>query len=125
MLWSNRVCQRESQYSLTMVGADEDIECGHGIVSYPFMDDNFEKLNQLYDEAAVLVMPSYKENLGLVYLEAMAHKIPVVVTSRGGFAEIIRRTGGGEVVRPGNIDDICDAIRTIIKMQDGMWQLIE
>lgn len=97
-----------------MVGVDRELPSIPGVTVYPFLHGkDLDLLDSLYKEASVFVMPSYKENFGLVYLEAMAHKTPVVVTTRGGFAEVIRRTGAGEVVRPGDVAEICKAIEKI------------
>lgn len=104
----------DPEYTLTLVGIDRDYSDIEGVNVYPFMTNDFKQLNALYDEAGVLVMPSYKENLGLVYLEAMAHKTPVIVTTRGGFAEIIRRTGGGIIVKPGCVSELVDGIKNIL-----------
>ncbi|MCF0136629.1 MAG: glycosyltransferase family 4 protein [Lachnospiraceae bacterium] len=103
----------DPEYTLTMVGINDEIH-EEGVTVLPFLHGNdIEILDKLYSEAAVFVMPSYKENLGLVYLEAMAHKTPVVVTSRGGIAELIRRTSSGKVVVPGNIAAIVRSIKEI------------
>lgn len=104
----------DESYTLTMVGVDRELPSIPGVTVYPFLHGkDLDLLDSLYKEASVFVMPSYKENFGLVYLEAMAHKTPVVVTTRGGFAEVIRRTGAGEVVRPGDVAEICKAIEKI------------
>mgnify|MGYP000057511076 CR=1 FL=1 len=111
--------QRDPEYKLTMVGIDREFPQIPGVTVYPFLHgDDLSKLDELYRKASVFVMPSYKENLGLVYLEAMARKTPVVVTTRGGFAEVIRRTGAGEIVVPGNVEAICEAIEKIHRPEE-------
>lgn len=46
------------------------------------------ELQQLYDRAAVLVMPSHDEGFGLPVLEAMAVGVPVVAADRGALPEV-------------------------------------
>lgn len=101
-------------YRLTMVGIERQID-HPGITVIPFLHGkDLEKLDDLYRAAAVFVMPSFKENLGLVYLEAMAHKTPVVTTTRGGIAEIIRRTQAGIAIPPGDPVKIREAVLEIL-----------
>ena len=100
---------------ISLVGINKFFDSIPGVTVYPFLSDqDLSILDKLYSEAAIFVMPSYKENLGLVYLEAMAHKTPVVVTTRGGLAEVVRRTGTGEVVPPGQIQMIVEAIEKVL-----------
>lgn len=42
----------------------------------------------LYEQAAMLVLPSYEEGFGLPVLEAMACGVPVIVSSRGSLPEV-------------------------------------
>lgn len=111
--------ESDDEYTLTMVGIDPKLVDDPDVTVYPFLHgSDLCILDNLYKDTGVFVMPSYKENLGLVYLEAMAHKVPVIVTSRGGMAEMIRRTNSGMVVSPGNIDAIVDGIREICEGQE-------
>ncbi len=59
---------------------------GHGRVS-------FETLQQLFDESSVFVMPAHNEPWGLVYLEALASRMPIIGLNRNALPEI---SGAGE-----------------------------
>jgi glycosyltransferase involved in cell wall biosynthesis len=48
----------------------------------------------------VVVLPSFSENFGNVVLEAIAARVPVLVSSEAGAADIVRKTGAGIVVAP-------------------------
>lgn len=75
---------------------------------------NKSDLPQIYREADLLVMPSLKEAFGLVALEAMACGTPVIVSNRGGLAELVDNGSSGLCVDPDNIDEIRDAISKVI-----------
>ena len=71
-----------------------------------------EKLAEMYNQAAVFVMPSFDEGFGLPALEAMACGAPVVVSSGNALEEI---TGGAALhVDPHDIAGMTAAIDTIL-----------
>jgi glycosyltransferase involved in cell wall biosynthesis len=54
----------------------------------------------LYEQALMLVLPSYEEGFGLPVLEAMACGVPVIVSSRGSLPEV-----AGDAAAPIDPDD--------------------
>jgi glycosyltransferase involved in cell wall biosynthesis len=58
------------------------------------------KRMDLYEKAAMLVLPSYEEGFGLPVLEAMACGVPVVISSRGSLPEV-----AGDAATPIDPDD--------------------
>jgi len=58
----------------------------------------------------VLVMASMYENFGVAAIEALAARVPVIVSDRVGVADIVRRHDAGLVVAP-TIDAIAGALR--------------
>ena len=59
----------------------------------------------------VLSVPAtYDEPKGLFLLEAMASGVPVVQPRRGGFVEIVERTGGGLLVEPDDPQQLADGL---------------
>lgn len=100
----------DPDYQLFYVGIDKKIDYP-GVTVCPFLFNNaLSILDDLYKRARLCIMTSKKECLGLVYLEAMARKTPVIVTSRGGMAEITRRCKAGKVVQPKNPKLLIEAI---------------
>jgi glycosyltransferase involved in cell wall biosynthesis len=55
------------------------------------------------------------EGLGLVVLEAMYFKVPVVASNIGGIQEIIRHGENGLLVEPKDVPALADAISTLIQ----------
>ena len=65
-------------------------------------------------EAAVVVVPSRREAFGIVVLEAWRAGTPLVVTSRGGPADIVTHGVDGLVVDPEDTPALADAIETLV-----------
>jgi D-inositol-3-phosphate glycosyltransferase len=63
----------------------------------------------------VFVLPSYSETFGLVLIEAMAMKKPVVATSAGGVPEIVENGLDGILVPPRDERAIARAIALLLK----------
>lgn len=61
-----------------------------------------EERDKLYKVANVAVFPSLYEPFGIVALEAMAAKVPVVVAETGGLIEVVTNHQTGIVVYPNN-----------------------
>ena len=62
----------------------------------------------------VLSVPAIcDEPKGMFLLEAMASGVPVVQPRRGGFIEIIEKTGGGLLVEPDEPDSLAEGLYTL------------
>ena len=73
-----------------------------------------KKLSNFYNKARFLVMPSNcYEGFPMVFLEAMAHKIPIVASNIGGFQEIIEKNANGLLFEMGNVDSLVTAIEKL------------
>jgi glycosyltransferase involved in cell wall biosynthesis len=76
-----------------------------------------ERLEALAD-ADVVVYPSQDEIFGLVPLESLLAGTSVVVGDDSGAGEVIRATGGGQVVRAGDATALAAAINLVISDPD-------
>lgn len=65
-------------------------------------------------QASVFVLPSRIEPFGIVVLEAMRARRPVVVSSRGGATEIVRDSMDGLVVNPTDVPALTTAIERLL-----------
>lgn len=66
----------------------------------------------LYERAAMLVLPSYEEGFGLPVLEAMSCGVPVVVSSRGSLPEVAG--AAASPIDPDDIDGLSGAMRALL-----------
>jgi glycosyltransferase involved in cell wall biosynthesis len=72
------------------------------------------ELEQEYRAASIFVLPTVPvhgtEGFGIVLLEAMAHRIPIIASTIGGVAEVLDNGSCGMLVAPGDPAQLCEAI---------------
>jgi len=84
----------------------------HKVLFTGFLDE--ETLRKLQRCADVSVVPSLFEPFGIVALEAMAAKSPVVVSDTGGLSEIVKHDVDGVKVYTGNPDSLAWGINRVL-----------
>jgi len=70
-----------------------------------------------YDSAEIFALPSTGEGFGLVFLEAMAFRKPVVGTPLGGIRDIVDDGLQGLLVEPRNLAALVSALRRLLADQ--------
>ena len=84
------------------------------------------ELNKFYKRASVFVAPSiWDEPLGLVILEAMASKTPVVVTRKGGIPLAVKDGVNGYFVRPRNSSEIVEKVNLLLNNEEKRQKMAE
>ena len=101
------------EYEITMVGLKENqlTELPAGIRGIT-RTQNVQQLVELYNEADVLINPTYADTFPTVNLEALACGTPVITYKTGGSPEAVDDKTG-IVVEQGDVDALADAIRLI------------
>ncbi len=77
-----------------------------------FLDE--DSLLKLQSSADVSVVPSLFEPFGIVALEAMAAKSPVVVSDTGGLSEIVEHDMTGVKAYPNNVDSLAWGVTKVL-----------
>lgn len=70
-----------------------------------------EELQQLYHRASAFLLPSMKEGLGIVFLEAMQAGLPCIGGNAGGTPEIVHHGTNGWLVEPRNFAAFAAVLR--------------
>ena len=90
----------------------KNIGLEHKVIFTGFVDE--ANLLNLQKVADVSVVPSLFEPFGIVALEAMAAKSPVVVSDTGGLGEIVQHDVTGVKVYPNNADSLAWGITKVL-----------
>ncbi|WP_418791734.1 glycosyltransferase family 4 protein [Phosphitispora sp. TUW77] len=85
---------------------------GHRFYFTGYIDDTTR--NRWFSQSSVAVFPSLYEPFGIVALEAMAAKTPVVVCDTGGLSEIIDHGRDGMKCYVGSSNSLADNIMAIL-----------
>ncbi len=83
------------------------------------------QLPSFYSAADVFVIPSYYEPFGLVMLEGMACKVPVVASNVGGLSTTIKDGVNGLLFEPRNALALKEKILLLYKSRDLTFALVE
>jgi len=70
--------------------------------------------NHLLARANIFVLPSYNEGLPMALLEAMSWELPVITTPVGGIPEVITHQENGLLVSPGDIEQLTEALQSLL-----------
>ena len=77
--------------------------------------EGLEKLQEAYMNASIFVMPTLWEPFGIVFLEAMANKLPCIGVNKYAMPEIIENGKTGFVIPPNNIERLAYSIIDLLK----------
>src|SRR5437867_6205489 len=88
-----------------------------------FVDE--KKLVSLYNSSDAFVLPSHYEPFGMVVLEAMASRVPVVVSDVGGLSEIVEDGITGVKVPVSDSRALAEGILRVLEGRDLSAQLKE
>jgi hypothetical protein len=106
------VREKIPQARLTIVGANPDLQTsGCEVVGKV----PAEALDQYYQEASLFCLPTYREPFGVVFIEAMAARLPIVATRVGAIPDFVEEGRNGFLVKPGDIQGLATALLSLLK----------
>lgn len=75
---------------------------------------SYERMHELYQQADVLLFPTFREGFGLCVAEAMACGLPVVSTRCSAIPELVDEGRGGFLLPPGDVDGMARALNRLL-----------
>lgn len=101
------VLEKHPDATLTIVGASPEVQLRNCHVIGPV---SLGEVQKYYEKASVFCMPTLLEPLGIVFLEAMSHRLPVIATNIGAIPEFVNDGITGFLVPPNDVNSIAERI---------------
>lgn len=114
------------QYNLVIVGNGTDIDRLQELTK----DENIlskvkilerisdNSIKELYDHCTLFALPSKKEGFGIVFLEAMASKKPIIGGNHGGIPEVIENGKTGFLVNHSDEKELISALEKLLASKE-------
>lgn len=81
------------------------------------------KLQALFHDSCLFVMPSLYEPFGVAPLEAMANQIPAVVTNRWALPEMVTPGVNGDHVECGSVDSLVEILSNLLADPENLKEM--
>jgi glycosyltransferase involved in cell wall biosynthesis len=105
------VLHKHPNARLTIVGAKPELQIPNCSVIGPVPAD---ELDQYYQKAGVFCLPTYQEPFGIVFIEAMTARLPIVATRVGAIPELVQNGLNGRLVEPGDVQGLANALSELL-----------
>ena len=100
-----------------------DLNLSKDVVFTGLIDDS--TLKKIYYLSDVVAIPSLNEPFGIVVLEAMAAKKPIVASNSGGIPEIIQNGINGQLIDPQDHSEFANAMKLYLEDKELSNQIGE
>ena len=110
-----RVLEAHSDATLTVVGCTPRLNLPNcNVVGRVPLSD----VKKYFMHASIFCLPTTLEPFGIVFLEAMAHKLPVIGTSIGAIPDFISESKNGYMVEPNNSQQLAEKIIQLLDSRE-------
>lgn len=101
--------EADSEYGKFLKKRADDREFSGRFVFSGYVED----INDFMDSLDIFILPSLSEAFGIVLVEAMLRRIPVIAVSSGGVPEIVENEKTGLLVSQGRPEEIAAAVKRL------------
>jgi glycosyltransferase involved in cell wall biosynthesis len=98
---------------------------GHGLQGQVTLHGVVPKPQEALSQIGLLVLPSAAEGFGLVLIEAMAARVPVVATDVPGIRDVVRDGENGVLVRWDNEEALAKGIDRVVNDLELRRSMVE
>ncbi|PKM80618.1 MAG: DUF1957 domain-containing protein [Firmicutes bacterium HGW-Firmicutes-14] len=123
------VISGKGSYQEELYKLAEQLGVNHKVYFTGFADDDTR--NMLFACSDLAVFPSLYEPFGIVALEAMATRVPVIVSETGGLSEVVEHGVDGLKVYPDDVNSLASAVLRILsepglaeKLSHSGWEKV-
>lgn len=106
-----QVLKTHPDASLTVVGCSPRVNLPNcnivGMVPLP-------EVKKYFEQATLFCLPTLIEPFGVVFLEAMAHRLPIVATRIGAIPDFVIEGCSGRLVEPNDSEQIAEQISALL-----------
>lgn len=113
--------QGGSGYHQDLQGLVNDLNLGDSVKLLGAINE--EAVRRELEDASIFALASHSEPLGVAIMEAMAMRMPVVVTNAGGVPELVNDGVDGVMVTPQEPRQLADKLIMILKNPDLAAQI--
>jgi glycosyltransferase involved in cell wall biosynthesis len=96
---------------LTIVGCSPDLNILNCTVVGRVQ---LEEVHKYYLDAAIFCLPTTFEPFGIVFVEALSYKLPVIGTNIGAIPDFIRDGENGYLISPGDVQQLSKALINLL-----------
>jgi len=114
-----KILAKHPDASLTIVGANPKVDVPNCTVLGRIPP---EEVAQYYEKATIFCMPTHLEPFGIVFLEAMQARLPIIGTRIGAIPDFVHDGWNGILIEPGDEQGLAEAL---IKLLDNPDQCRE
>ncbi|WP_045226404.1 glycosyltransferase family 4 protein [Methyloterricola oryzae] len=110
-----KVLEKRPDASLTLVGCTPEVDIPQcKVVGRVPLED----VNRYYREASIFCMPTHLEPFGIVFVEALTYKLPIVATTIGALPDIVADGVNGYLLEPGDSEGIASRLLELLEDPD-------
>jgi glycosyltransferase involved in cell wall biosynthesis len=77
-----------------------------------------DDMKSIYEQADIMVLPSYREGLSKSLIEAAAMKLPIIATNVPGCREVVDEGKNGFLCNVKNADDLYNKMKTMVSLTE-------
>lgn len=113
------ILKKHSDATLTIVGCSPkiDIQNCNIIGKVPLVE-----VEQYYEKASIFCLPTTLEPFGIVFLEAMSNKLPIVATDIGAIPDFIIDNKNGYKIKPGDSNALTEKLLVLLESPEKCEQ---